>query len=42
MNGSSIYMRRVTRKGKVNRSEVLDVLTKLGMVVLNVFHVVDK
>ena len=42
MDGGSIDMRKVTKKGKVNGFEVLDAMAKLGTLVLNGVHVVHK
>jgi len=42
MDGGSTDMRTVTSKGKVNGSEVLDALAKLGTMILNVVHVMHK
>jgi len=42
MDGGMIVMGKITKKGKVNGLEVLDGLTKLGTMVLNVVHVVHK
>jgi len=38
MDCGNTYMRKVTRKDKVNGSEVSDALAMLGTVVLNVVH----
>jgi len=42
MDGGSIDVRRVTKKGKVNGSEVSYALAMLGMNVLNFVHVVHE
>ena len=40
MDSGSTIMRKVIRKGKVNGFEASDALAMLGIVVLNVLHVV--
>lgn len=35
-------MRKVIRKGKVNGFEVPDALAKLGIIVLNIVHVIHR
>jgi len=42
MNGGSINMGKVTMKGKVNGSKVSDALTMLGIVILDVAHVLHE
>ena len=42
MDDGNIFMIKLTKKGKVNGTEMSDGLTKLGMVVLNVVHVVHE
>ena len=42
MDSISADIRKVTRKGKVNGSEVLDALSMLGISILNIVHVVHE
>jgi len=42
MDDNKTVKRKVTMKGKVNGSKVLGALALLGMIVLNVVHVMHK
>jgi len=42
MDGSSIIMRKITKKGKVNGLEASYALYMLGTIVLNVAHVLHE
>jgi len=42
MEDNGTIMRKVIRKGKVNRFEALDAFATLGTVVLNVVHALHR